>query len=156
MFLIAAVVIIWVTSAEVTQGIFTDYKQPFAVTYLGASLMVVYLPIALIKDWICNLLKTRSSKIGKNTDSIMDESSCILNSPLKYIEGQKAFEMEFQGNFTRKDSEEDFSAQEDGRPLVPKLKEDTDMLKQDKALTTREIALCGFYIAPIWFITEVM
>lgn len=154
LFLIAAVVIIWVTSAEVTQGIFTDYKQPFAVTYLGASLMVVYLPIALIKDWICNLLKTRSSKSGKNTDSIMDESSCILNSPLKYIEGQKAFEMEFQGNFTRKDSEEDFSAQEDGRPLVPKLKEDTDMLKQDKALTTREIALCGFYIAPIWFITE--
>lgn len=118
--------------------------------------MVVYLPIAFIKDWICNLLKTRSSKSGKNTDSIMDESSCILNSPLKYIEGQKAFEMEFQGNFTRKDSEEDFSAQEDGRPLVPKLKEDTDMLKQDKALTTREIALCGFYIAPIWFITEVM
>lgn len=39
LFLIAAVVIIWVTSAEVTQGIFTDYKQPFAITYLGASLM---------------------------------------------------------------------------------------------------------------------
>ncbi|XP_052732812.1 uncharacterized vacuolar membrane protein YML018C isoform X2 [Vigna angularis] len=39
LFLIATVVVIWVTSAEVTQDIFTDYKQPFAVTYLGASLM---------------------------------------------------------------------------------------------------------------------
>ncbi|ONI34459.1 hypothetical protein PRUPE_1G483500 [Prunus persica] len=62
LFLIATVVVIWVTSAEVTQDIFTDYKQPFAVTYLGASLMVVYIPIAFIKDWLCNLLKRRSSK----------------------------------------------------------------------------------------------
>ncbi|GMP89616.1 hypothetical protein CsSME_00041109 [Camellia sinensis var. sinensis] len=57
LFLIAAVVIIWVTSAEVTQGIFTDYKQPFAVTYLGVSLMVVYLLIAFIKDWICSIIR---------------------------------------------------------------------------------------------------
>ncbi|XP_027939407.1 uncharacterized vacuolar membrane protein YML018C-like isoform X3 [Vigna unguiculata] len=39
LFLILTVVVIWVTSAEVTQDIFIDYKQPFAVTYLGASLM---------------------------------------------------------------------------------------------------------------------
>ncbi|KAK4401289.1 putative transporter [Sesamum angolense] len=64
--LIAAVVIIWVTSAEVTQGIFTDYKQPFAVTYLGASLMVIYLPIAFFKDWICNFLKRRSRESGQS------------------------------------------------------------------------------------------
>lgn len=40
LFLIGTVVVIWVTSAEVTQDIFADYKQPFAVTYLGASLMI--------------------------------------------------------------------------------------------------------------------
>ncbi|KAA8521594.1 hypothetical protein F0562_012267 [Nyssa sinensis] len=153
LFLIAAVVIIWVTSAEVTQGIFTDYKQPFAVTYLGASLMVVYLPMAFIEDWIRNSLRKRSSKSGKNT-TIDNESSAGLNSPLKYIGGQKIFEMELQGTLNRKDSEEDLSSQEEGKPLILKCKDDPDMLKQDKNMKTREIATYGFYIAPIWFITE--
>ncbi|XP_059658181.1 uncharacterized vacuolar membrane protein YML018C [Cornus florida] len=150
LFLIAAVVIIWVTSAEVTQGIYTNYKQPFAVTYLGASLMVVYLPIAFIKDWICNSLRKCSGKSA----AMGDESSAGLNSPLKYIGGHKIFETELQGNLNRKDSEADLSAQEEGKLLLPNRKDDTDMLKQDKELTTREIATYGFYIAPIWFITE--
>ncbi|XP_065850631.1 uncharacterized vacuolar membrane protein YML018C [Euphorbia lathyris] len=147
LFLIAAVVIIWVTSAEVTQDIFTDYKQPFAVTYLGASLMVVYLPIAFLKDWICKILKRRSSKSGKASGTI-NESSDGLSSPLKI------FEMELQGTLTRKDSEADFSAQEEGKPLVSRFKDDSNVLKHDKELTTREIATYGFYIAPIWFVTE--
>ncbi|RVX19567.1 Solute carrier family 35 member F5 [Vitis vinifera] len=153
LFLIAAVVVIWVTSAEVTQGIFIDYKQPFAVTYLGASLMVVYLPIAFIKDWLCNSLKRRSSKSGKNAETL-NESSAGLNSPLKHIGGQKTFELEHLGTLPRKDSETDYSAYEEGRPLVSKRRDDTDLLKQEKALTTRQIAIYGFYIAPIWFITE--
>jgi solute carrier family 35 protein F5 len=128
--LIAAVVIIWVTSAEVTQGIFTDYKQPFAVTYLGASLMVVYLPIAFLKDCICNYLRKRS---GKNLKSVGSN------------------EIEIQGLLIRKDSELDLSAQEEGKPLC---KEDLEVLKQDKELTTRQVATYGFYIAPIWFLTE--
>ncbi|XP_031279606.1 uncharacterized vacuolar membrane protein YML018C-like isoform X1 [Pistacia vera] len=144
LFLIAAVVIIWVTSAEVTQGIFTDYKQPFAVTYLGASLMVVYLPIAFIKDWLCNFLKRRSSKSGKDAESL-NGSSAALDSPL----GHKIFEMELQGTYTRKDSEVDLSSHEEGLPLVSKLKDDSH-----KELTTKEVAKFGFYIAPIWFLTE--
>ncbi|KAF6174671.1 hypothetical protein GIB67_008726, partial [Kingdonia uniflora] len=48
------------------QVIFTNYKQPFAVTCLGASLMVVYLPIAFIKDWVFRSLKRCSSKSSKN------------------------------------------------------------------------------------------
>ncbi|KAK9280163.1 hypothetical protein L1049_013850 [Liquidambar formosana] len=153
LFLIGAVVVIWVTSAEVTQGIFTDYKQPFAVTYLGASLMVVYLPIAFIKDWLCNSLRRRSSKSGKNAETV-NESSLGLSSPLKYIGGQKLFETELQGVLTRKDSEVDIPAQEEDQPLVPKRKDDAEMLKQNREVTTREIATYGFYIAPIWFITE--
>ncbi|EEF46931.1 uncharacterized transporter C405.03c [Ricinus communis] len=149
LFLIAAVVIIWVTSAEVTQGIFTDYKQPFAVTYLGASLMVVYLPIAFLKDWICKILKHRSSKSGKDAGSL-NECSDGLNSPLS----QKIFEMELQGTLTRKDSEADLSSEAEGKPLVPRHKDDLNVLKHDKELTTREIATYGFYIAPIWFVTE--
>ncbi|XP_052209633.1 uncharacterized vacuolar membrane protein YML018C [Diospyros lotus] len=153
LFLIAAVVVIWVASAEVTQGIFTDYKQPFALTYLGASLMVVYLPIAFIKDWIRSLLRKRSCKNSKSIE-ITNESSVGLSSPLNSTGGNKIFEVELGGILSKKDSGADLSSHEEGRPLVPKLKDDADALKQEKELTTREIAVCGFYIAPIWFITE--
>ncbi|KAJ9167714.1 hypothetical protein P3X46_019319 [Hevea brasiliensis] len=149
LFLIAAVVIIWVTSAEVTQGIFTDYKQPFAVTYLGASLMVVYLPVAFLKDWICKILKHRSSKSGKDAGSI-NESSDGFNSPLS----EKIFEIELQGTLTRKYSEADLSPHAEGRPMILRRKDDFNVLKHDKELTSREIATYGFYIAPIWFVTE--
>ncbi|XP_050219057.1 uncharacterized transporter C405.03c [Mercurialis annua] len=149
LFLIAAVVIIWVTSAEVTQGIFTDYKQPFAVTFLGASLMVVYLPIAFFKDWIYRILKRRSSNSGIDAGSL-DEISDGLNSPLS----RKFFEMELQGTLTRKDSEADLSAGEEGKALVPRHKDDLNVLKHVKEVTTRQIAMYGFYIAPIWFVTE--
>ncbi|KAJ8526594.1 hypothetical protein K7X08_029071 [Anisodus acutangulus] len=54
---IGAFVFIWVASAEVTQKIFVEYKQPFAVTYLGISLMAIFLPIAVCKDWLCSLLE---------------------------------------------------------------------------------------------------
>lgn len=136
------------------QGIFLDYKQPFAVTYLGASLMVVYLPIAFLKDWFCNFLKRRSSKSGKNAES-MNDFSAGFSSPLKYNGGQKIFESELQGCLTRKDSEADLSPHAEGRPLVTRHKDDAQVLKHDRELTAKEIAKYGFYIAPIWFVTEV-
>lgn len=138
LFLIGTVVIIWVSSAEVTQDIYTDYKQPFVVTYLGASLMVLYLPIAFIKDWFYNFLKHRSSKSGKNAESGNGM--------------QKDFEMEL-GNVVRKDSDIDLSTLGEIAPLVAKYNE-TSLAKEEKELTTKEIATYGFYIAPIWFITE--
>ncbi|ONI34458.1 hypothetical protein PRUPE_1G483500 [Prunus persica] len=153
LFLIATVVVIWVTSAEVTQDIFTDYKQPFAVTYLGASLMVVYIPIAFIKDWLCNLLKRRSSKSGKNAES-MNEFSAGFSSPLKHIGGQKDFELEIHGSLTRKDSDADLSPCAEAIPLVSKYKDDLTVPKHDKEVTARQIATYGFYIAPLWFFTE--
>lgn len=144
--LIAAVVIIWVTSAEVTQDIFTDYKQPFAVTYLGASLMVVYLPIAYLKDWLCKLLRQRNSKGDKHAES-MGETSAGSSPSLKYIGVQNVFEVE--SALARKDSEADLSSNGETSPLVSKRKDD-----RKRGLTTREIAICGCYIAPIWFVTE--
>lgn len=149
LFLIAAVVIIWVTSAEVTQDIFADYKQPFAVTYLGASLMVVYLPVAFLKDWICNVIKRQSSKSGKGTTNL-NESSDGPDSPLS----RRLFEMELQGPLTRKDSEADISPKAEEKPLVARHKDDVNVLKHEKELSSREIAIYGFSIAPIWFITE--
>ncbi|XP_009362310.1 uncharacterized vacuolar membrane protein YML018C [Pyrus x bretschneideri] len=153
LFLIAAVVVIWVTSAEVTQGIFTDYKQPFAVTYLGASLMVVYIPIAFIKDWLCNFLKCRSSRSGKNAESV-NEFSAGFSSSIKLNGLQKEFELEIHGSLTRKDSDAEFSPHIEEQPLVSKYKDDLNVLKHDKEVTTRQIATYGFYIAPLWFMTE--
>ncbi|XP_071919920.1 thiamine-repressible mitochondrial transport protein THI74-like isoform X2 [Coffea arabica] len=140
--LIATVVVIWVTSAEVTQGIFENYKQPFAVTYLGASLMVIYLPLAFLKDWICSLIRKRSGKTGKTLGSIGD--SCAgADSPLKYIGDQKVFEMDIKGSLNRKHSEVDLSAQEEGKPLVSICTDGAENAKQEKEVSTREIAING-------------
>lgn len=149
LFLIATVVIIWVSSAEVTQGIFTDYKQPFAVTYLGASLMVIYLPIAFVKDLIYTLIRKRSARNGTKA-----QSPAARNSPLVYIGGSTIFELEVEGSLNRKDSDHDISNQEEGNLLIPKSKNDIAPLKQENALSTREVATYGFCIAPIWFVTE--
>lgn len=149
--LIATVVVIWVASAEVTQDIFTDYKQPFAVTYLGASLMVIYLPIAFIKDRICNILKRRASKKGQG---MSDDVCTSLGSPLKYIGGQKIFEIEIQGHINRKDSEADLTEHDEGKPLVSRQGDAARSIKPEKEVTAKEIATYGFYIAPLWFITE--
>lgn len=116
--------------------------------------MVVYLPIAFLKDWFLNFLKRRSSKSSKNAES-MNEFSAGFSSTLKYNGGQKSYELEFPGTLTRKDSEADLSPCAEGRPLVAKHKDDAQILKQERELTTREVATYGFYIAPIWFITEV-
>lgn len=116
--------------------------------------MVVYLPISFLRDWLCNILKRRSSKSGKNAESLNDFSAG-LSSTLKYIGGQKNFELELQGTLTRKDSEADLSPHAEASPLVTKHKDDAHILKQDRELTTKEIATYGFYIAPIWFVTEV-
>ncbi|RZC61968.1 hypothetical protein C5167_023717 [Papaver somniferum] len=145
--LIVTVVIIWVLSAEVTQGIYEDYKQPFAVTYLGASLMVVYLPISFIKDWIYRLLRKRSSKNGSDAE-IFAKISAGLNGT------QKSFEIELQSSLSRKDSDINLSIQEEERPLVSSQKQDQSILKKEKELTPTEIAKYGFFIAPIWFVTE--
>ncbi|WVY89543.1 hypothetical protein V8G54_035057 [Vigna mungo] len=143
LFLILTVVVIWVTSAEVTQDIFIDYKQPFAVTYLGASLMVVYLPIAFIKDWFYKLYKKKSSKTGKGGD----EFAVRIMSPRKSSGGQRNSEVEM-GSMARKDSDADLSMNEESVPLVAKYN-DANATKANKQLTTREIATYGFYIAPI-------
>lgn len=147
--LIGTVVVIWVSSAEVTQGIYNAYQQPFAVTYLGASLMVVYLPIAFIKDWFYRKMKSCSSRSGKGADiaEIARDSADILGSPLKYVE-QKIYAMELEENMTRKDSDLNLSEEEE-KPFL-----NEELRKRDKELTTWDIVRYGFYLAPLWFVVE--
>ncbi|KAF5936358.1 hypothetical protein HYC85_027487 [Camellia sinensis] len=149
--LIGIVVLIWVTSAEVTQRIFKEYTQPFALTYLGASLMVIYLPIAIFKDWICSLLDKNLLNILYN-DSPFLSSSIGLNMPLRindmhYIpeDDVKKFQI----------TDVDFNQAEEGRSLTYKNKEnETQMLTESSELSSWDIAKCSFYLAPIWFVTE--
>lgn len=110
--------------------------------------MVVYLPLAFVKDWLCNLLRKRSSKSGKNVGN-KDLPSSEIVSPRKGNGVQKHFELEIL-----KDSELDVSAFSEGKPLIAR-HNDKHVLKAEKELTSWEIASYGFFIAPIWFLTEV-
>lgn len=113
--------------------------------------MVIYLPIACIKDCLYNILKRRSRKNGQG------EGACPgLGSPLEYIGGQKIFEVEIQGSLKSKDSELDLVKHEETKPLVSPQGGDARNIKLGKQVTTKEIAMYGFCLAPLWFITEVI
>ncbi|XP_078443716.1 eamA-like transporter family [Wolffia australiana] len=152
--LIGTVVVIWVTSAEVTQRIFRDYQQPFAITYLGASLMVVYLPISFIKDWLYVIFRKYSHASSRTQVELTRKSSGILDSPLEYIEMQKTLDKELQTSKTRQESEAEIFSEEEGLPFITKSKEDFSQVKQKREFATKEIAMFGLYLAPIWFLTE--
>lgn len=113
--------------------------------------MVVYLPIAVMKDWLCNFLRKRSAKNGRDANNSSDR----LHSPLNINELQKTLEMEMQDSLNRKDSGVDLYSQEEGKTLIDKRTDNDNMLKQKRELTSWEIATYGFCIAPIWFVTEV-
>ncbi|KAG6533009.1 hypothetical protein ZIOFF_006869 [Zingiber officinale] len=146
LFLIVGVVVIWVASAEVTQGIFIDYQQPFAITYLGASLMVVYLPVSFLRDWVYSLLRKHPSR--------SDKLSSGINSSPKH--SQRLIEMEAQSLLVKKEIGIDLSARKEEQSLISQIKDDVDieMLKERKAVTTKEMITYSIYLAPIWFVTE--
>ncbi|KAF8392978.1 hypothetical protein HHK36_021219 [Tetracentron sinense] len=149
--LIVAYVFVWVTSAEITQRIFTEYKQPFALTYLGISLMVIFLPVAVLKDWICSFLVTYSFKNLLDGNTVMS-SSIGLDTPLRINGMHHSLETEMRSCLI---SDRDLIEWEEGFPSITKNSEDESYLrKQRSELSSWEIAKCSFYLAPIWFITE--
>ncbi|MCD7467757.1 hypothetical protein HAX54_005376 [Datura stramonium] len=82
--LIGAFVFIWVSSAEVTQKIFVEYKQPFAVTYLGdLSLMAIFLPIAAFLDVPLKLNDMHNHPEGALEDDFIAD--------LDYIDPEEGF-----------------------------------------------------------------
>jgi len=150
--LIVAVVLIWVTSAEVTQEIFTNYKQPFAVTYLGASLMVIYIPLAFLKDFIYKLLTRHSG--SSRASKIASKSSFGGSAPLKNGEFQKMLEMESQKTVVIDFTDVSLPVIEEKKPLICGIGEfGADVLKEQQ-LSIKEIAIYGLYLCPIWFVTE--
>ncbi|XP_018826802.1 thiamine-repressible mitochondrial transport protein THI74-like isoform X1 [Juglans regia] len=153
--LIVMVVIMWVTSAEVTQGVYTEYNHPFAVAYLATSLFVVHLPIAFIKDWLIGILmRCYSRKSEDGADQTVDEESAAeLDASAKHNGLHSAFEIEHQEPLGNECSCT-YIYSENVKLLVSESTNKIDIVKEDKNITTREIAKFGFYVAPLWFITE--
>eukprot|EP00897_Mesotaenium_endlicherianum_P009727 jgi/Mesen1/8783/ME000526S08093 len=156
--LIAIVVLIWVASAEVTQLIFSTYRHPFLLTWLGASLLSVYLPISYIKDflkpfvkrsaaaWSKSLDKTCGRREKDNADAVSSVSPRILPS-LSPRAAAKSGEVELShlnGNA--------LEVLEEGKSLIPKDGE------KEKApvvmLTTAEVFRVALILAPLWLLTE--
>ncbi|XP_042002732.1 uncharacterized transporter C405.03c-like [Salvia splendens] len=149
--MIGAFVLIWVTSAEVTQKIFTEYRQPFALTYLWISLMVVFLPISMFRDYICKLLDRKLFKDIYGNNSLSSSLSMLDislegNGPQDDVEGAL-------NSYLLADMSVD--EKEGGRPLLLKDEEDGHYATKEKhELGLWEIMECSLYLAPIWFITE--
>ncbi|GKV03121.1 hypothetical protein SLEP1_g15484 [Rubroshorea leprosula] len=141
--LIGTVVFIWVASAEITQRIFAEYNQPFALTYLGVSLMVVYLPIAVLKDWICSLF---------NGYSALGGTSAGLDVPLRINELQYNTEADLGSCLV---TDKDLSEREEGQPFnASGEKDEPNLSKLAGELNSWGVVKCSLYLAPIWFITE--
>ncbi|XP_023007431.1 uncharacterized vacuolar membrane protein YML018C-like [Cucurbita maxima] len=147
--LILSVVVMWVSSAEVTQSIFADYEQPFAVSYVTTSLLIVYLPIAFLKDWLMSFFYCCNSKCGDNLNVVYQSSV-----ELQKVEVSFASEIEHQGQLSCKNCTIDMYSKDEGTPLVAVHIDKENTLKRDRKFTAKEVAAFGFCIAPIWFLTE--
>ena len=135
------------------QDVFEDYRYPFAVTYLGTSLLAFYLPIAFLKDWLVKYLRGRSCNSTEGPKGV-DKSSVELNSPVKHDDKLGNFQIEHQAPLP-KECVIDFCTKEEGNPLVSRHEDIMEAPKPDKMLSAKEIAAFGFFMAPIWFATEV-
>ena len=135
------------------QEIFTNYKQPFAITYLGASLMVIYIPLAFLKDFIYKLLRRHSG--SSKASKVASKSSFGGSAPLKNGEFQKVLEMESQKTVVIDFTDVNLPVLEETKPFICGIGEfDGDVLKEQQ-LSVKEIAIYGLYLCPIWFVTEV-
>ncbi|XP_041003436.1 uncharacterized transporter C405.03c-like [Juglans microcarpa x Juglans regia] len=152
--LITTVAIVWVTSAEITQGIFTEYKHPFAVTYLGTSLLAAYLPIAYIKDWLLKFLRISSCTSDHDP---ADDFSGGIESPIYNNCAQTDMDIEQQQPLADEKCVKGLDFQKLEKPTIFYSKyyeHDQDMLIHRRKLSTKEVATLGLFIGPIWFLSE--
>lgn len=112
--------------------------------------MIVYLPIALLKDWLLTFLYRCDPKCGENPNAV-DQSSIELQKN----EVNLASEIEHQGQLSCKNCTIDMYNKDEGKPLVAIHIGKENTLKKDRKFTAKEVAAFGFCIAPLWFLTEV-
>ena len=114
--------------------------------------MVVYLPIAVLKDWICNLFD--ANLFGNLYDgSSVISTSIGLDIPLKINELPHSAEADLRSCLI---IDKDLSEREEGQPLnLSNKKDEPHLLEHVGGLSSWEIVKCSLYLTPIWFITEV-
>ncbi|KAJ8768149.1 hypothetical protein K2173_021089 [Erythroxylum novogranatense] len=144
--LIVTVIVVWVTCAEVTQGLFTDYEHPFMMAYVGTSLLVIYLPIGFIKDWWLRSVRNN----GDNEEETSDKSG---DDNLEHNSVSANLDIEQRGTVA-KDSSMVVGVTENENPAMSENNEDTNSKKISSYQETKRAATIGFFFAPIWFFTE--
>lgn len=113
--------------------------------------MVVYLPIAVFRDWICSRLDMNSFKNLCN-GSLFAKSSTGLDIPLRINEVCPSSESDTESGLN---TEMYLSENEDGWLIITKMEDEMCLLEKNRELSTWEIAKCSLLLAPIWFLTEV-
>ncbi|PHU29276.1 hypothetical protein BC332_01369 [Capsicum chinense] len=130
--------------------IFLEYKHPFAVTYLGISLMAIFLPIAVCKDRLHSLLEKSSLKKLYTENLLLDSS--VLDVPLKLNDMHNHPEGDLEDYFVE---DMDYSDPEEGFPLVDiNHKDEFHFLKEGYEHNSWDLVKCSVYLAPVWFATE--
>lgn len=166
--LIVYVVLIWVTSAEVTQSIFEAYKHPFVLTYLGASLLVIYLPVSYLKDYIYEYYQNKLKSKTRNPNAHGIKLSPLEGSPMRQNGVYKASSLPgspLRSNGVHTNSDVDLekmvlekeinslTTDVESHPFLHKSSSLED-LKNSVMFTTWEIARIGMIMAPMWLLTE--
>ncbi|XWS27075.1 hypothetical protein CRYUN_Cryun26dG0085500 [Craigia yunnanensis] len=155
--LVAITFFIFLWRSDITcmlqHNVYEDYRHPFAVRYLGTSILALYLLIAFFKDWLVKHLRGRYYNSIEGQKGF-DKSSVELNSPVKHDEKHGNFQIEHQAPLPQ-ECVINFCTKEEGSPLVSRNKDITEAPKKDRKLIAKEIIAFGFCMASIWFVIEV-
>lgn len=113
--------------------------------------MVVYLPIAICRDLIYNLLDRKWIKEIYSSNNL---SNSLVDFPLRVNETDDDQEVALKSYLM---TDMSLSETEAGQPLLFKNQEDELNIHEETCeLSLLEVIKCSLCLAPIWFITEVL
>lgn len=107
--------------------------------------MVVYLPVAVVRDLIFSLLNPDLPNNHPDNGGSVLSSSIGLDFPLRFNEAHNSLD---EGMGSCLISDKDLSEREEGQPLIPKIESKNEV-------SSWEIAKCSLFLTPLWFTTEV-
>ncbi|CAK9329658.1 unnamed protein product [Citrullus colocynthis] len=163
--LLVVVVVIWVASAEITQSIFADYEHPFVMTYVGTSMLVAYLSIAFIKEFIEKMVRSHfrngnSREVGElhhpflqaieertNQSSIDNNSNNNIISEVGNSDAQSMVNI-IQSEDVRVNNNNG------GCECEAENLEMTILKTGETKFSTKQILVLALAIGPIWFVSE--
>lgn len=108
--------------------------------------MVVYLPLAFLKDWICGFLNTNNILAKFKNGSNDTITSSGLDIPLRVNDVDMTSCLL---------TDQYLSEREEGWPLIAKDIEEPYVLEWSREPRSWDIAKGCLLLAPIWFATEV-